>query len=93
MLSRALRALVSHVTRALCALAPYVPCALRALVPHVPHALRALTLRGRHTLHTLLLTTTICNLYRWNVITVVFFISDISLQDPLIYVNFTTSIH
>ena len=76
----ALRALVLHVPSALLPLVPHVPptlCALvlqvsralRAVMPNVPCALRAPLPHVPHTLHALLLTTMICILYEWNVIT------------------------
>ena len=80
------------VPRALLALMPYVPDDLCALVRHVPCSLRTLLPHVHHILHVLLLATMICNLYLWNVIKM-WFISYISFQDTLIYVNLTILIH
>ena len=102
---RALRALVPCMHRALRAVVPHVPC---SVVPHVhrvlralvPRALCSLVLHVPPTLHALLLTTMISNLYHGDISMPLlkeyyysgFFISDLSLQDPLTYVNVTTLI-
>ena len=85
---RASRALFCRASRASC-LRALVPRALCSLVLHVPP-----------TLHALLLTTMISNLYHGDFSMPLlkeyyysgFFISDLSLQDPLTYVNVTTLI-
>ena len=99
---RALRALVPCMPSALRAVVFHVPC---SVVPHVhralvPRALCSLVLHLPPTLHALLLTTMISNLYHGDISIPLlkeyyysgFFISDLSLQDPLTYVNVTTLI-
>ena len=86
----ALRALVPHMSRAQRALVLHMPRALGALVSRVTCALSALMLHINHALHALLLTTMIYNLFYYSVF---FFISDISLQDPFIFVDLNTLIH
>ena len=91
--SRGLRALEPNVPRALLF---HVPRVLRALVLHMVHvlsSLHTLMLHVPHALHALLLTTMISNLVRKEFYYNGFFISDRSLQDPLIYVNLFTLIH
>ena len=96
-----LPAVVLHVRRSLRVVVPHVLHALRtpvshaqcAPVLHLPSALRVIMLHVPPTLHPLLLNTMISNLYQRNIIIMVFFISDINLHDPLIYVNLTTLVH
>ena len=85
-----LPAVVPHVLHALRTPVSHAQC---APVLHLPSALRVIMLHVPPTLHPLLLNTMISNLYQRNIIIMVFFISDINLHDPLIYVNLTTLVH
>ena len=102
--SRVLLALVPHVPRALSALVPQLSRALLArvlhvLVPHVLLCLTCLCCTCSHASRTLYVTYSIAKLYDMQLLLMewyhngVFLINDISLQDPLIYVNFATLIH
>ena len=102
--SRVLLALVPHVPRALSALVPQLSRVLLARVLHVlvPHVLLCLTClycTCSHASRTLYVTYSIAKLYDMQLLLMewyhngVFLINDISLQDPLIYVNFATLIH
>ena len=89
-MSGSLRALVLHVSRALCAFLPHVPHTLRALMLLVLRALRVFVF------HVLTIPTvkqydkqSLLKEYYYRG----FFISDINLQDPLIYLNLTSLIH
>ena len=77
--SLALRALVAHAPL----LVSHVPRALHVLMVHVPHTYMLYCYH--YDMQPLLMQFW---LLQW-----FFFISDISLEDPLIYVNLTTSIH
>ena len=102
--SRVLLALVPHVPRALSALVPQLSRVLLArvlhvLVPHVLLCLKCLCCTCSHASRTLYVTYSIAKLYDMQLLLMewyhngVFLINDISLQDPLIYVNFATLIH
>ena len=102
--SRVLLALVPHVPRALSALVPQLSRVLLArvlhvLVPHVLLCLTCLCCTCSHASRTLYVTYSIAKLYDMQLLLMewyhngVFLINDISLQDPLIYVNFATLIH
>ena len=102
--SRVLLALVPHVPRALSALVPQLsrvllPRVLHVLVPHVLLCLTCLCCTCSHASRTLYVTYSIAKLYDMQLLLMewyhngVFLINDISLQDPLIYVNFATLIH
>ena len=102
--SRVLLALVPHVPRALSALVPQLSRVLLArvlhvLVPHVLLCLTCLCCTCSHASRTLYVTYSIAKLYDMQLLLMewyhngVFLIYDISLQDPLIYVNFATLIH
>ena len=102
--SRVLLALVPHVLRALSALVPQLSRVLLArvlhvLVPHVLLCLTCLCCTCSHASRTLYVTYSIAKLYDMQLLLMewyhngVFLINDISLQDPLIYVNFATLIH
>ena len=102
--SRVLLALVPHVPHALSALVPQLSRVLLArvlhvLVPHVLLCLTCLCCTCSHASRTLYVTYSIAKLYDMQLLLMewyhngVFLINDISLQDPLIYVNFATLIH
>ena len=102
--SRVLLALVPHVPRALSALVLQLSRVLLArvlhvLVPHVLLCLTCLCCTCSHASRTLYVTYSIAKLYDMQLLLMewyhngVFLINDISLHDPLIYVNFATLIH